>query len=190
MSHSRARVDVQAFVGFAGALDGTALRPREFARVLAVERRLTVLYTHWNNSAPSLLAVHTDRGNDNWLLKIEDPPLTSSSSGSGPAPSRVKLAAIDNGLSFPFKHPDSWRTCMWVRALRLLSVHSVGFRLRFCAQWEVDVVRPCQSTASVSRRKRIAKKILRILCCISRWVEPTCLLPRELLLVAHPRRAL
>ncbi|KNC83093.1 hypothetical protein SARC_04632 [Sphaeroforma arctica JP610] len=23
---------------------------------------------------------------------------------------RVKLAAIDNGLSFPFKHPDSWRT--------------------------------------------------------------------------------
>ncbi len=22
----------------------------------------------------------------------------------------VELAAIDNGLSFPFKHPDSWRT--------------------------------------------------------------------------------
>ena len=23
----------------------------------------------------------------------------------------VKIAAIDNGLAFPFKHPDEWRTC-------------------------------------------------------------------------------
>ena len=23
----------------------------------------------------------------------------------------LRIAAIDNGLSFPFKHPDSWRTC-------------------------------------------------------------------------------
>ena len=23
----------------------------------------------------------------------------------------VKLAAIDNGLAFPFKHPDEWRAC-------------------------------------------------------------------------------
>lgn len=23
----------------------------------------------------------------------------------------VKIAAIDNGLAFPFKHPDSWRAC-------------------------------------------------------------------------------
>lgn len=23
----------------------------------------------------------------------------------------IKIAAIDNGLAFPFKHPDSWRTC-------------------------------------------------------------------------------
>jgi hypothetical protein len=24
---------------------------------------------------------------------------------------RVKIAAIDNGLAFPFKHPDAWRGC-------------------------------------------------------------------------------
>lgn len=23
----------------------------------------------------------------------------------------IKIAAIDNGLSFPFKHPDEWRAC-------------------------------------------------------------------------------
>lgn len=23
----------------------------------------------------------------------------------------IKLAAIDNGLAFPLKHPDSWRAC-------------------------------------------------------------------------------
>ena len=23
----------------------------------------------------------------------------------------VRLAAIDNGLAFPLKHPDSWRAC-------------------------------------------------------------------------------
>lgn len=24
----------------------------------------------------------------------------------------IEIAAIDNGLAFPFKHPDEWRTCM------------------------------------------------------------------------------
>lgn len=23
----------------------------------------------------------------------------------------IKIAAIDNGLAFPFKHPDQWRAC-------------------------------------------------------------------------------
>lgn len=26
----------------------------------------------------------------------------------------VNIAAIDNGLAFPFKHPDSWRTCKFI----------------------------------------------------------------------------
>jgi len=25
----------------------------------------------------------------------------------------ISIAAIDNGLSFPFKHPDAWRACMY-----------------------------------------------------------------------------
>ena len=44
---------------------------------------------------------NTDRGNDNWLIKYdktqEDPEKA------------IFVAAIDNGLAFPFKHPDEWR---------------------------------------------------------------------------------
>ncbi|KAJ8336127.1 hypothetical protein SKAU_G00394700 [Synaphobranchus kaupii] len=56
---------------------------------------------------------NTDRGNDNWLIKYEKP-------GSGDVSEKdtewtvkkdpaIKIAAIDNGLAFPFKHPDEWR---------------------------------------------------------------------------------
>ncbi|OQR70720.1 phosphatidylinositol 4-kinase type 2-beta-like, partial [Tropilaelaps mercedesae] len=47
------------------------------------------------------------RGNDNWLIKCVRPdkePETWS-----PKQAEIKIAAIDNGLAFPFKHPDSWR---------------------------------------------------------------------------------
>ncbi|CAI7991535.1 Phosphatidylinositol 4-kinase type 2-beta [Geodia barretti] len=72
---------------------------------------------------------NTDRGNDNWLLRYEEPTIhgelndvdisldTSRSEEkrwSLITPSEeqgsVKIAAIDNGLAFPFKHPDEWRT--------------------------------------------------------------------------------
>jgi hypothetical protein len=53
--------------------------------------------------------IRTDRGNDNWLLKIDE------DASGGP---KLSLAAIDNGLSFPFKHPDSWRTCMCLLIVR------------------------------------------------------------------------
>ena len=26
----------------------------------------------------------------------------------------IRIAAIDNGLAFPFKHPDEWRTCKYI----------------------------------------------------------------------------
>lgn len=92
---------------------------------------------------------NTDRGNDNWLIKYDQPSahgstngsansinnnfITSSSSSaihangirhssSAVSISRhehddwnmieipeISIAAIDNGLAFPFKHPDSWR---------------------------------------------------------------------------------
>ena len=48
---------------------------------------------------------NTDRGNDNWLVKQE---LDQNSKIS-----RIKIAAIDNGLAFPFKHPDEWRACKY-----------------------------------------------------------------------------
>merc|ERR1711953_179148 len=59
---------------------------------------------------------NTDRGADNWLIKYEPEQETEgSSSNSGNSewamikPPTVRVAAIDNGLAFPIKHPDSWR---------------------------------------------------------------------------------
>ncbi|XP_076651379.1 phosphatidylinositol 4-kinase type 2-alpha-like [Halictus rubicundus] len=47
---------------------------------------------------------NTDRGNDNWLIKYDNVVAKAE-----PEQGEVKIAAIDNGLAFPFKHPDSWR---------------------------------------------------------------------------------
>ncbi|KPM03333.1 phosphatidylinositol 4-kinase type 2-beta-like protein, partial [Sarcoptes scabiei] len=44
---------------------------------------------------------NTDRGNDNWLVKQEKTEEMTV----------TRIAAIDNGLAFPFKHPDEWRAC-------------------------------------------------------------------------------
>ena len=46
---------------------------------------------------------NTDRGMGNWLIKINEAtePIRKGS---------IKIAAIDNGLSFPFKHPDEVRS--------------------------------------------------------------------------------
>lgn len=51
---------------------------------------------------------NTDRGNDNWLVKYIKPNV-SLNNGTIPTKPEIKIAAIDNGLAFPFKHPDSWR---------------------------------------------------------------------------------
>jgi len=48
---------------------------------------------------------NTDRGNDNWLIKYTKPK--SAEERTSPTP--IDVAAIDNGLAFPIKHPDSWR---------------------------------------------------------------------------------
>lgn len=55
---------------------------------------------------------NTDRGNDNWLVKYDCPMDSSSSRDSDWVVVKepvIKVAAIDNGLAFPLKHPDSWR---------------------------------------------------------------------------------
>lgn len=59
---------------------------------------------------------NTDRGNDNWLIKY-DPVSSRGSSGTDIEDGEwslvdnpdISVAAIDNGLAFPFKHPDEWR---------------------------------------------------------------------------------
>ena len=78
---------------------------------------------------------NTDRGNNNWLVSYEtaeQPPSPRAASKTEreidllhhtpespeaekaggdwiPVEPRIEIAAIDNGLSFPFKHPDEWR---------------------------------------------------------------------------------
>uniref|UniRef100_A0A3P8Z1Y7 Phosphatidylinositol 4-kinase type 2 n=1 Tax=Esox lucius TaxID=8010 RepID=A0A3P8Z1Y7_ESOLU len=61
---------------------------------------------------------NTDRGNDNWLLKYDCPMDMEGNRVSRPKTFQhwvmvkepvIRLAAIDNGLAFPIKHPDSWR---------------------------------------------------------------------------------
>ena len=56
---------------------------------------------------------NTDRGNDNWLCKYVKPPAKEASENETDdkeEKAEIDVAAIDNGLAFPFKHPDSWRT--------------------------------------------------------------------------------
>ncbi|KAM9677810.1 phosphatidylinositol 4-kinase type 2-beta isoform 1-T1 [Trichechus inunguis] len=54
---------------------------------------------------------NTDRGNDNWLIKYEKQKEVDSkeTKWTDDKESLIKIAAIDNGLAFPFKHPDEWR---------------------------------------------------------------------------------
>ncbi|CAH8482134.1 unnamed protein product [Dicrocoelium dendriticum] len=59
---------------------------------------------------------NTDRGNDNWLIKYETSDLKEGDTGQDQHNDwglvkmpKVKVYAIDNGLAFPFKHPDEWR---------------------------------------------------------------------------------
>ena len=50
---------------------------------------------------------NTDRGNDNWLINYMKSKAASDDEEATPA--SIEVAAIDNGLAFPIKHPDSWR---------------------------------------------------------------------------------
>lgn len=57
---------------------------------------------------------HSTQQDSSSLGSSEDEPISSRSPTSDPAWNVVnsaflRIAAIDNGLAFPFKHPDSWR---------------------------------------------------------------------------------
>jgi hypothetical protein len=51
---------------------------------------------------------NTDRGLDNWMIKIEW-DLINKSDKLTYRP-RIKIGAIDSGLAFPWKRPDEWRS--------------------------------------------------------------------------------
>ncbi|KAF7732049.1 phosphatidyl inositol kinase [Apophysomyces ossiformis] len=51
---------------------------------------------------------NTDRGLDNWMIKYCDG--SAPEDGKMPQRPHIHIAAIDNGLAFPFKHPDEWRS--------------------------------------------------------------------------------
>lgn len=56
---------------------------------------------------------NTDRGNDNWLIRFEKQKHRKKIKETkcvDDTASLIQIAAIDNGLAFPFKHPDEWRT--------------------------------------------------------------------------------
>ena len=75
-----------------------------------------------------------DRGNDNWLIKIDQPKETEGSEDWEEVGLPIlRIAAIDNGLAFPFKHPDSWRTYPFGWALLAAArVTQPPFRLSAC----------------------------------------------------------
>ncbi|XP_061047270.1 phosphatidylinositol 4-kinase type 2-beta isoform X2 [Eubalaena glacialis] len=55
---------------------------------------------------------NTDRGNDNWLIRCENQKQEdeiTETKWTDDKETLIKIAAIDNGLAFPFKHPDEWR---------------------------------------------------------------------------------
>ncbi|KAK5724059.1 Phosphatidylinositol 4-kinase LSB6 [Elasticomyces elasticus] len=80
---------------------------------------------------------NTDRGTDNWMIRIDtvtqtahlvmeppkenghlaqegyqptEPMTTTPGTPTSPPSSTVRIGAIDNSLSFPWKHPDAWRS--------------------------------------------------------------------------------
>ncbi|KAK5700540.1 Phosphatidylinositol 4-kinase LSB6 [Elasticomyces elasticus] len=77
---------------------------------------------------------NTDRGTDNWMIRIDtvtqtahlameppkendhagyqstEPMTTTPGTPATPPSSTVRIGAIDNSLSFPWKHPDAWRS--------------------------------------------------------------------------------
>lgn len=52
---------------------------------------------------------NTDRGADNWMIKLEWRELSSEGITRKIYPF-LKIGAIDSGLAFPWKHPDGWRS--------------------------------------------------------------------------------
>lgn len=80
---------------------------------------------------------NTDRNNDNWLIRYnqieaDTPDQDIIQPWNQQKKPIVKLAAIDNGLAFPFKHPDEWRACEY------LNNFSCGTKFNFLCLLSTD----------------------------------------------------
>ena len=58
-----------------------------------------------------------------WLLLLRQTHGVHSQTSTGEHEEEIKIAAIDNGLAFPFKHPDEWRACKCVCVCMYMCVH-------------------------------------------------------------------
>eukprot|EP01147_Barroeca_monosierra_P000188 gene188-3576_t len=85
-----------------GYQDASAVLQKIEFEKLQQETQASLLYQFQSLVVLDYLIRNTDRGNDNWLIKYTPP----DEQGEGES---IKIAAIDNGLSFPRKHPDNWR---------------------------------------------------------------------------------
>ncbi|KAK6198722.1 phosphatidyl inositol kinase [Scheffersomyces amazonensis] len=73
---------------------------------------------------------NTDRGLDNWMIKIEWILKRKTKNGSKIYTPIVKIGAIDNGLAFPWKRPDAWRSFPFGWLFLPLSIIGQPFSLR------------------------------------------------------------
>lgn len=110
---------------------------------------------------------NTDRGLDNWMVKIpkkyrrgslkakskEERYLADDSDKSKPT---ISIAAIDNGLAFPFKHPDQWRNYPfgWAYLPAALVPFSKETRARYLpkltsSSWWSELIKELYEVASV-----------------------------------------
>ncbi|KAH8359917.1 hypothetical protein KR093_009510 [Drosophila rubida] len=85
-----------------------------------LENELTRQVAGGGQPSPTAMGIHEQPSSGNGYVTTDDDdrPSTSSKKNSqvGTEPiwhlveaPQIKIAAIDNGLAFPFKHPDSWR---------------------------------------------------------------------------------
>lgn len=88
---------------------------------------------------------NTDRGNDNWLIKLKNLDIFDSPELFDCVDKDMwSLAAIDNGLAFPFKHPDSWRSYpflwAWLPMSKIPFVESIkeSFLQKLCNLEEIE----------------------------------------------------
>ena len=44
----------------------------------------------------------------------------------------IQIAAIDNGLAFPFKHPDEWRACKYRTIRGPLYMYAIVVHVCYC----------------------------------------------------------